>query len=263
MGYRKLKVNSMERNYFVSDIPLMENGDFVIYGDKEIVDYAKEVMEYLVMKKKEILDFFGLDSFMKVGVVLYKDKEYIVKYREQFGPFYYKVGKNSGFFEYDRVLCYSDFTKVSYDEAKRNVCHEFVHLVYQNAVQERINNARIVWVDEGLATYLSGQNDEMKDRYKFKEWYDNQVRKEGKEIPDISFLMQHGSDYGYFCDTVTNKYNGYVYGYLMIRYLVETMDKDELQAILRSKNRLLEIGEGLPERCVNYFNQQLNNGRSR
>ncbi len=253
----------MERNYFVSDIPLIENNDFVIYGDKEIEEYAKEVMEYLVMKKKEILDFFGLNSFMKTGVVLYKDREDVVRYREQYGPFCYKIGKCSGFFEHDRVLCYNDLSQVSYDEAKRNVCHEFVHLVYQNAVQERVENARIVWVDEGLASYLSGQNDEMMDRDKFREWFNDRVNRADREIPDVSYLMQHGSGYGYFCDTVTNKYNGYVYSYLMIRYLVETMDKDELQSILRSKSKLMEIGKGLPDNCVNYFNQQLDMGRSK
>ena len=82
-----------------------------------------------------------------------------------------------------------------------SIVHEFVHLVYN---EEGFNHC--VWLEEGLAQYLSSQKSLLEiDKNRYIKWLKQNVL--DKELPSIEFLKKHGSNYGEFCDCKTNKYN--------------------------------------------------------
>lgn len=244
--------------YYVPKSPLLDNNEFSIYGVSNLKEYASQVMEYLMCIKKNILQFFEIDHYDKVRINLYDSREDILKWRTQFGNAPYKIGNNAGFFYDNMVFCYSDSSKVDVMIAIKNVAHEFVHLVYMNAVQEQGNEKRVVWVDEGLAQLLSGQKEDLLDKERFKIWFMNHILGANKEIPNINFLKQHGSEYGSFCDTKTNKYNGYDFSYVLIRYLLETVDKTEFQRIIRNKDLIEKLESTIIESAVSYYIKSLN-----
>lgn len=246
--------------YYVPKSPLLDNNEFSIYGVSNLKDYASQVMEYLMCNKKSILQFFEIEHYDKVRINLYDSKEDILKWRTQSGIPPYQIRRNAGFFNLNdnMVFCYSDFSKVDVIVAIKNVVHEFVHLVYMNAVQEKGNEKRVVWVDEGLAQLLSGQKEDLLDKERFKIWFMNHILGANKEIPSINFLKQHGSEYGSFCDTKTNKYNGYDFSYVLIRYLLETVDKTEFQRIIRNKDLIEKLESTIIESAVSYYIKVLN-----
>ena len=103
-----------------------------------------------------------------------------------------------------------------------SIIHEFVHLIYRKEVK----GIQEVWVEEGLATYLSGQKSFLEqDDNKYKLFIDNIFK---KELPDISFLKKQGNNYGEFCDKQTNRYNGYDISYALIRFIIEKYGQDYL-----------------------------------
>ena len=243
---------------YVPENLLLDSDEFSIYGAPDLKEYASQVMKYLINIKKSIIQFFGVEHYDKVRINLYDSKEEILKWLCQFGNFPYKIGNNAGFFHNNTVFCYSDFSNVDWDTAIKNIAHEFVHLVYMNAVQERGNNKRIIWLDEGLAQLLSGQKDDLSNKENFKQWFMERILGVNKEIPNICFLKQHGSEYGSFCDTKTYKYNGYDISYVLIRYLAETLDKNEFQSTIRSKESIEKLENTVIENAISYYVKDLN-----
>lgn len=76
-------------------------------------------------------------------------------------------------------------------------------------------------------------------------------------MPNISFLHKHGSKYGEFLDNETDKYNGYDWSYLMIRYLIETLSKKEFDELMRSKNKIMNIESNIVNDTYNYFTRKI------
>lgn len=243
--------------YCVPETPLLDNSEFSIYGVSSLNGYANEVMNYMMNIKKSILQFFELDHYDKVRINLYDSKEDILKWRTQFGNAPYKIERRAGFFHDNMIFCYSDFSKVDVVSAIKNVAHEFVHLVYMNAVQEKGDDKRVVWLDEGLAQILSGQKEDLLDKDRFKIWFMNCILGENKEIPKINFLKKHGSEYGAFADVKTNKYNGYDISYVLTRYLFETVEEQEFQRLIRSKDSIEKLEDTIIRNALSYYTKAL------
>lgn len=242
---------------YVSDKPVFETDDFIIYTDENMDDYPKMVLDTLTEKKKDIITFFNLNKIDKVRIDIYNKKDNMYNHRKDIGLLTYNIGLNSGFFGTNYVCSYSDLSKVSKDKAIANIVHEFIHSVYQDYVREK--DKRIVWLDEGLAQNLSGQlSDIEKDEELFKKWYLKEIINPDKEIPSVKYLHNHGTKYGEFVDKETNKYNGYDISYLMVRYMLETYDKDKLQYLLRDYASVLEVEESILSETINYFNEKIN-----
>ena len=113
-----------------------------------------------------------------------------------------------------------------------SIIHEFVHLIYTKYV----HGEKSVWLEEGLATYLSGQKSFLEqDMNRYNSFLERLFT---KEIPSIDYLKKHGNDYGEFCDTKTEKYNGYDISYALIRYTIEKYGVIFLNDIIKSKYKL-------------------------
>lgn len=73
-------------------------------------------------------------------------------------------------------------------------------------------------------------------------------------IPQIEYLNQHGSEYGKFMDTKTNKYNGYALSFLLVCYLIEK--KENIQEIIRNEEKIKELEKRILGECVFYYNKK-------
>lgn len=246
----------MQYKLFLPEQPCIGNEHFEIYCSTSLTEYSKEVMDYITKQKKSILDFFGLENFRKVQINLYDNSDIFKKFTRQFfeAPSYC-----IGHFALGMVNFYISGGDLRdnkwYQQRIRGITHEFVHLVYKEEIQEKGNNNRVVWLDEGLAQYLSGQKSALEDKQKFKDWFLRQVARRDKIVPDILFLKKHGDMYGAFYDTETNKYNGYDISYSMVRFLAETLSEDQFQTLIRKKKAIEEIEASTLNESINYYSK--------
>jgi hypothetical protein len=239
----------MEVNLFLPKEPIFDNDEFTIYGETGFLPYLDMILELLLDTKKRSMLFFGIDNFRKVEIHLYDKRENLLNYiRQYYEPNSYVMGNFMG-------GCANMVIDLSKPEKIKNniksLCHELVHLIYMERVQENQND-RVVWLDEGLAQLLSNQYEELKDESLFKTFIIKNIL-DNKIIPPLSFLENHGDKYGYFYDKETNKYNGYHLSYLLVRYLSETIDSNNFQKIIRNKLLIDSLGANILNDAVNYF----------
>ena len=124
---------------------------------------------------------------------------------------------------------------------------EFVHLVYHEALL----GIDCVWLEEGLATFLSGQRNILEQN---QDKFDNFLHKVlSKEIPSIQFLNKRGNHYGEFVDSDTNQYNGYDISYLLVKMLLQKYGKEYLLHIVTDEKRLHRCEKIVIDELLMYF----------
>ena len=79
------------------------------------------------------------------------------------------------------------------------------HILYLKHILNGDLRNRIVWYDEGMAQFMSGEKDYLKDEKEFKEFY-IQAKQRNRIIPNLSELYHGNSFYN-------DNYNGYKLSY--------------------------------------------------
>lgn len=129
--------------------------------------------------------------------------------------------------------------------------HELFHILYMQYILKNDYQKRIVWYDEGMAQFLSGEMDELLDIEKFKKFY-LKVKNNTLVIPNLNEI-EHGTS---FCN---NNYNGYDLSYLCIRYLREIMTNEEFQNLMSNFPKIKEYGINIVENMFAYYDSIINN----
>ncbi len=129
--------------------------------------------------------------------------------------------------------------------------HELFHILYMQYILKNDYQKRIVWYDEGMAQFLSGEMDELLDIEKFKKFY-LKVKNNTLVIPNLNEI-EHGTS---FCN---NNYNGYDLSYLCIRYLREIMTNEEFQDLMSNFSKIKEYGINIIENMFKYYDSIINN----
>lgn len=131
---------------------------------------------------------------------------------------------------------------------KYNASHELFHIMNKELVWERNNQERIVWFDEGMAQFFSGENNkEMTSG--FTDWL-SKVKSNTKIIPKLNELS-HGSSFE------TEDYSGYNLSLLAIKYLYDKLGFDEFKKIISNNNIITEFGNRIIEEAFNYYDNEL------
>lgn len=219
------------------NIKLIENDEIEVYGsDKYNKEFLERLVSYYIKSKNKILSFFGIGEFRKIRVNLYESKQcYDDCFKDIMKISKYGIG-NCYMGEINYVCTKEDLATIPRAGfVIASIVHEFVHLVYY----EKVTKNKCVWIEEGLAQYLSGQKSllEMDDQ-RYNSWLKDNIF--SKEIPKIEYLKEHGSKYGMFCDMETNKYNGYDMSYALIRFMTYKYTNKEINEIIREESRLRE-----------------------
>ena len=222
----------------IEKIKLIEDDIIEVYGTRKYnQEFLERLVNYYTKSKDKVLNFFGINEFRKIKVNLYESKQvYYNTFKDIMKISKYGIG-NCYMGEINYVC-----TKEDLESIPRAcfviaiIVHEFVHLVYY----EKVSKNKCVWLEEGLAQYLSGQKSLLEtDDERYNTWLDKNIF--SKEIPNIEYLKEHGSTYGKFCDMETNKYNGYDVSYALIRHMVERYTNTEINEIIRDRLKLEEL----------------------
>lgn len=232
--------------------PLIENQDFVIYGNEDLHSIKEELLSHLVYKKQELLSFFHLSTISQISIYLFQNREEYFDFLSQ-----YFTSTNYSYGSATKNAIYYCYSNVSKNQClpflKINLSHELAHIMYSYLYENCFS--RPIWLDEGLAQVLSGEKEKLKDNdFAFRNFYFDRIVRRDKEIPPIEYLKKHGSVYGKFLDNKTNKYDGYALAYLLVRYLMET--KENLYAIITDATKIENLEPTILEECIHYYNQK-------
>lgn len=228
---KSLKTNLCEINYSES----LEN-------------LAQATISLLNQKIEEYKLFFSISSDEPI-VVNYFDNV------EEFREFIYSLRG-----ERDSLPEYATGT---YDNEMVNACvnpkfqlkrlytasHELFHILYMKYILHNDYSKRIVWYDEGMAQFMSGEKDSLNDSGVFNDFY-LRVREQTKVIPQMNNL-KHGNSF------INDNYNGYDLSYLSIRYLSEILSIEQFKNLMSDFSTINEFGDNIIQKMFNYYDEKL------
>ena len=128
-------------------------------------------------------------------------------------------------------------------------CHELFHILYMRYVLKDDISKRIVWYDEGMAQFLSGEKNELSDEDKFKKFY-LEVKDNTLVIPNLNEIS-HGTNF------YNDNYNGYDLSYLCIRYLSEILNNKDFQKLMSDFDRIKQYGNNILNDMFTYYDKKL------
>ena len=219
------------------------------------INYA-ESLEKLAEATVQLLDqkiieyklFFDLSTNERI-VVNYFDTV------EEFREFIYEIrGERDSLPEYARG---------TYDNGMVNACvtpkfqlkrlytvsHELFHILYMKYILNNDYSKRIVWYDEGMAQFMSGEKDLINDSDSFKAFY-MEVREQTKLIPHLNDLI-HGNSF------VNKDYNGYDLSYLAVRYLSEVLSLEQFKMLMSDFSKISQFGNDIIQKMFSYYDEKL------
>ena len=156
-----------------------------------------------------------------------------------------------------------EYARGTYDNEMVNACvnpkfqlkrlytasHELFHILYKKYILKSDYSKRIVWYDEGMAQYMSGEKNSLNDENMFYEFY-LKVREQTKEIPQMNDL-KHGDSF------VNNNYNGYELSYLSIKYLSEILSPEQFKDLMSDFSKINAFGNNIIQEMFNYYDKKL------
>lgn len=227
---------------------LFQNNFCIInYSDslEELIDKTVEVLDN---KIKEYENIFNINIKDKI-VINYFDK------LEEFREFIYDIrGERNSLPEYAKgtydngmINAYIDINL--FDKKIYNASHELFHILYLKHILNGDLRNRMVWYDEGMAQFMSGEKEYLNDEKEFKEFY-IQAKQRNKITPNLSELYHGNSFYN-------DNYNGYQLSYLSIRYLYETLSEEEFYSLLFDIEKVKKIGCDIAKKTIKYFENKL------
>lgn len=202
----------------------------------------KKIIEYRLFFESPISDQIVVNYFDTV---------------EEFREFIYEIrGERDSLPEYARG---------TYDNGMVNSCvnskfqlkrlytasHELFHILYMKYILDNDYSKRIVWYDEGMAQFMSGEKDSLNDNDIFKEFY-SRIRKETKVIPQMNSL-EHGNFF------VNEYYNGYDLSYLSIKYLSEVLSAEQFKNLMFDFSKISQFGDDIIQKMFSYYDEKLEN----
>lgn len=217
---------------------------------ESLEDLAHATISSLDKKIIEYNTFFGITIQEKITVNYFDN-------REEFREFIYEIRG-----ERDSLPEYATGT---YDNGMINACvnpkfqlkrlytasHELFHILYMKYILNNDYSKRIVWYDEGMAQFMSGEKDSLNDNRAFKRFY-LRVKEETKVIPHMNNL-KHGTSF------VNEDYNGYNLSYLSIKYLSEILTAEQFKNLMSDFKMISQLGDDIIQKMFSYYDEKLEN----
>ena len=226
-----------------------ENDNFVLYAPDSLNYITNDMEKVLNDSLKLYKNIFNVDEFRKVQINYFDNIEdfrnYIYELRGEKDslPEYAKGTFDNGMINAFIQPNIIEGTPL-FIHRKYNASHELFHIMYQELVWEKNNQERIVWFDEGMAQFFSGEND-VEMTTNFKNWFEK-VKSSTKKITDLNKL-DHGSDFE------TEEYSGYNLSLLAIKYLYDKLGIDEFKKIISNNDKIIELGNNIIEEAFDFY----------
>lgn len=227
---------------------MIETNLFRIYYSDSLQELAEKTIELLQTKIAEYKKMLNIQFDEQIIVNYFDDLE---KFRE----FIHDIrGERESLPKY---------AKATYDKGMINAyiepdiqikrlytsSHELFHILYMKYILKSDYSKRIVWYDEGMAQFMSGEKEKYEDEENFKEYY-RRVKEATKEIPNLNDL-EHGDS---FCN---DKYNGYDLSYLSIRYLSETLESENFIKLMSDFSNIRKYGNEIIAKMFAFYDEKI------
>ena len=121
--------------------------------------------------------------------------------------------------------------------------------MYQELILQKEKIKRIIWFDEGMAQFFSGEFDMYLNEDNFPKWF-NKVLDNTKEVPNLN-LISHGEIFE------NDNYSGYDLSLLSIKYLYDSLGKKQLKQMMHSNKKIEEYGSTIVNDAINYYKEKL------
>lgn len=217
---------------------------------ESLEDLAQATLSLLDKKIIEYSIFFCVNIEEKINVNYFDTIE-------EFRKFIYEIrGERDSLPEY---------AKGTYDNGMVNACvnpkfqlkrlytasHELFHILYMKYILNNDYSKRIVWYDEGMAQFMSGEKGSLNDDSVFKNFY-MKVKEATKVIPQMNTL-EHGNSF------VNEDYNGYDLSYLSIKYISEVLSTEQFKDLMSDFEKISQLGNNIINNMFSYYDEKLEN----
>ena len=242
----------------MNELENVYDGDFSVFSTRSLNGFNQEFIKHTQSKFEEFKEIFGVEKLSKLTFVLFDDLEEYRKYRrEKYGaePPVYSRGC---FFKDTAVLVIEKVPEKGTKEfylKRASGAHEAFHVYYRDLVYKE-SKERVVWFDEGMAQYFSGEREYL-DQRQFRDYY-SKFKQNYTPINNLNDRIQGNS-------TVSNEeifqrkgvIDGYTISYLAVRYLAETKGIDFVKGIMKDRGKILELGKTISKEMLEYYNSKL------
>ena len=228
-----------------------ENDQFIIYSPDNLKYITDNMPEILTKTFKNYKKLFDIKKFRKVQINYFNDKEkfrnyiYDLRGEKESLPQY-----ATGTFDNGMINSYIksniDINSPIYHKVLYMASHELFHIMYQELI---LKKERIIWFDEGMAQFFSGENDYILKENNFYNWF-NYVLNNTHEIPNLNEL-KHGSSFE------NDKYSGYKLSLLSIKYLYETLGLKKIKELMHNNDKIIEYGKTIAQDSIKYYKDKL------
>ncbi len=217
---------------------------------ESLEDLAQATLSLLDKKIIEYSIFLGVNIEEKINVNYFDTIE-------EFRKFIYEIrGERDSLPEY---------AKGTYDNGMVNACvnpkfqlkrlytasHELFHILYMKYILNNDYSKRIVWYDEGMAQFMSGEKGSLNDDSVLKNFY-MKVKEATKVIPQMNTL-EHGNSF------VNEDYNGYDLSYLSIKYISEVLSTEQFKDLMSDFEKISQLGNNIINNMFSYYDEKLEN----
>ncbi len=235
----------------MKDYITLSNDYFEILIPKDLKEFGNDVLEFSTGKIKEYLAFFKEKSYGK------KVKGAFLVTREDFLARIMEVRDKEDHMppSWARGCFYGGETQIlTSKENPRDdfyvLVHETFHLLFSKFVYEKNDWNRFMWLDESLACQFDTTTERLIDKGAFKKLVEKY-----KDVPTLPVMSDFSFKDGLF---KTDKWNGYELFKIIGRYLIETMDKDELLKYINDYDRIKKDGKVILKNSIEYFVKKYN-----
>ncbi len=226
----------------------LETATVIVNYSQLLEQLAISTLELLNNKMNEYVQLFDIEKIDLITVNYFDDLE-------EFRKFIYQLrGENNSLPAYARG---------TYDNGMINACvdpkgqmnriytssHELFHILYMKYILEDNYDNRIVWYDEGMAQYFSGEKQKLDQEQLFIDFY-IKVKENTKIIPNMNEIT-HGKSF------YNDSYNGYDLSYLSIKYLSEIMSLEGFKNLMSDFSQIKMIGDSVVSDMFDYFDKKL------
>lgn len=226
------------------DYITITNDYYEIYIPKSFEEYGYKVLEFSTKKLKENLLFFREKTFgTKIKGAFLTTREDYVNRVHMHEPNHNPPEWAGGGYYGDEAM-----TLLNTENPERSfttLAHESFHLLFDKFIYKKNNMKRIVWLDEAFANNFDGKMEHRLKSGAFEKMvFDLKNNNKLPKMNDLEFKKGN---------VKTKDYNGYDLFIIVGRYLIETMDDDELFEFINNEKKVKEVGEYILEESINYF----------
>ena len=227
-----------------------ETEKYCLYCTDSLKDITLSILPKFEDKLEEYYKLFDINKYRKLRINYFDNIQ-------EFRNFIFNIRKENtlpsyatGTYDEGMINAYISDDNIN-KKTLYTACHETFHIMYLELVLKNNYSKRIVWYDEGMAQFCSGEWDYLDNEERFKNFF-NTVKSNTRIIPNLNDL-QHGNQ---FCN---NDYNGYYLSYIAIRYLNETLSKEKFRNLMKNFDEIKRIGENVITDAFEYYEEKINN----